>query len=67
MRGARRIGVLGVDNVLMSDDGIGPFILKILESRYEFPPNVVLHGLEPRASGLHPSSPIMTRLCCRMP
>jgi Ni,Fe-hydrogenase maturation factor len=23
----------------MSDDGIGPFILKILESRYEFPPN----------------------------
>jgi hypothetical protein len=35
MRGARRIGVLGVGNVLMSDAGIGPFVLKILE----FPPN----------------------------
>jgi hydrogenase maturation protease len=40
-----RIGVLGVGNVLMGDDGIGPFILKILESRYEFPSNVTLHDL----------------------
>jgi Ni,Fe-hydrogenase maturation factor len=39
MRGARRIGVPGVGNVLMSDDGIGPLVLKILESRYEFPSN----------------------------
>jgi hydrogenase maturation protease len=45
MTGARRIGVLSVGNVLMGDDGIGPFVLKILESRYEFPPNVVLHDL----------------------
>jgi hydrogenase maturation protease len=45
MSEARRIGVLGVGNVLMGDDGIGPFVLKILESRYEFPPNVVLHDL----------------------
>jgi hydrogenase maturation protease len=29
----------------MGDDGIGPFVLKILESRYEFPSNVVLHDL----------------------
>lgn len=42
---SRRIGVLSVGNVLMGDDGIGPFILKILESRYEFPPNVSLHDL----------------------
>ena len=40
-----RIGVLSVGNVLMGDDGIGPYILKILESRYEFPANVVLHDL----------------------
>jgi hydrogenase maturation protease len=40
-----RIGVLSVGNVLMADDGIGPFILKILESRYEFPPEVTLHDL----------------------
>jgi hydrogenase maturation protease len=40
-----RIGVLGVGNVLMGDDGIGPFIINILEARYEFPPNVVLHDI----------------------
>jgi hydrogenase maturation protease len=40
-----RIGVLGVGNVLMGDDGIGPFVIKILESRYEFPAKVVLHDL----------------------
>ena len=40
-----RIGVLGIGNVLMGDDGIGPFIVRILESRYEFPDNVVLHDL----------------------
>lgn len=40
-----RIGVLSVGNVLMGDDGIGPFILKVLESRYEFPESVVLHDL----------------------
>jgi hydrogenase maturation protease len=41
----KRIGVLSVGNVLMGDDGVGPYILKILESRYEFPPNVVLDDL----------------------
>jgi hydrogenase maturation protease len=40
-----RIGVLGVGNVLMGDDGIGPFIVKILEARYAFPSEVVLHDL----------------------
>jgi hydrogenase maturation protease len=40
-----RIGILGVGNVLMGDHGIAPFVIKILESRYEFPPNVVLHDL----------------------
>lgn len=45
MTGSRRIGVLSVGNVLMGDDGIGPFVLKILESRYEFPANVILHDL----------------------
>ena len=40
-----RIGILSVGNVLMGDDGIGPYVLQILESRYEFPPNVVVHDL----------------------
>jgi hydrogenase maturation protease len=41
----KRIGVLSVGNVLMGDDGIGPYILKILESRYEFPKQVILDDL----------------------
>ena len=45
MTASLRIGVLGVGNVLLGDNGIGPFVLKILESRYEFPPEVVLHDL----------------------
>jgi hydrogenase maturation protease len=45
MTDSRRIGILSVGNVLMGDDGIGPYILKILESCYEFPPNVVVHDL----------------------
>lgn len=40
-----RIGVLGIGNVLMGDDGIGPFVVKVLESRYEFPENVSLQDL----------------------
>ena len=39
-----RIDVLGVGDVLMGDDGIGPFIVKIPESMYEFT-EVVLHDL----------------------
>jgi hydrogenase maturation protease len=42
---SKRIGILSVGNVLMGDDGVGPFVLKILESRYEFPGNVVLDDL----------------------
>ncbi len=45
MTASLRIGVLGVGNILMGDDGIGPFVVRILEARYEFPPNVVLHDL----------------------
>ena len=45
MTASQRIGVLGVGNVLMGDDGIGPFVITILESRYEFPPNVVIQDI----------------------
>ncbi|HVM74859.1 MAG TPA: hydrogenase maturation protease [Candidatus Saccharimonadales bacterium] len=45
MTDSRRIGILSVGNVLMGDDGIGPYVLKILEARYEFPANVVAHDL----------------------
>jgi hydrogenase maturation protease len=41
----RRIGVLGIGNVLMGDDGVGPYAVKLLEARYEFPDNVELQDL----------------------
>ena len=50
MSALARIGVLSVGNVLMGDDGIGPFILKLLDSRYEFPPELALHDLAAQPS-----------------
>ena len=34
------IRVLGIGNVLMSDDGFGPFVVRVLEANYETPPGV---------------------------
>lgn len=34
--------VMGLGNVLMGDDGFGPFVVKVLESRYDFPGEVSL-------------------------
>lgn len=34
------IRVLGLGNVLMSDDGFGPFVVRVLEASYECPPDV---------------------------
>jgi hydrogenase maturation protease len=34
------IRVLGIGNVLMSDDGFGPFVVRVLEANYECPPGV---------------------------
>ena len=45
MSGIRRIGVLGIGNVLMGDDGVGPYAVKLLEARYEFPERVELQDL----------------------
>ncbi len=35
----------GVGNVLLGDDGIGPYVVRILESRYDFGGNVALADL----------------------
>src|SRR6266542_4976997 len=35
-----RIGVLGIGNVLMGDDALGPYVVKVLEARYELPADV---------------------------
>lgn len=34
------IRVLGLGNVLMSDDGFGPYVARVLEASYEFPAGV---------------------------
>src|SRR5262249_55718632 len=34
------IRVLGLGNVLMSDDGLGPFVVRVLEATYECPAGV---------------------------
>ena len=34
------IRVLGLGNVLMSDDGFGPYVARVLEAFYEFPADV---------------------------
>lgn len=37
-----RIVVLGIGNILMTDEGIGPHAIAALEARYVFPPEVEL-------------------------
>lgn len=39
---ARRVCLLGVGNVLMGDDALGPYVLEWLRARWEFPPQVAL-------------------------
>ncbi len=40
-----RIGVLGIGNVLMGDDAFGPYVVKLLDARYEVPPTVEVREL----------------------
>lgn len=35
-----RIGIVGLGSVLMGDDALGPYAVKLLEAAYEFPPEV---------------------------
>lgn len=46
----KKICVMGVGNVLMGDDALGPWVLKSLESAFRFPPEVAL--LDAGAAGL---------------
>ena len=36
MAADRRIGVLGLGNVLMGDDALGPYVIGLLSARYRF-------------------------------
>ena len=37
-----RIGIVGLGSILMGDDGVGPYCLKVLEGSFEFPEEVQL-------------------------
>jgi len=40
MTETKPIRILGVGNVLCTDDGLGPYAIKVLESQFEFPQGV---------------------------
>ena len=40
MDNSKPIRILGVGNVLCSDDGLGPYAIKLLEAQFEFPEGV---------------------------
>ncbi len=40
MTDVKPIRILGVGNVLCTDDGLGPYAIKVLEAQFEFPENV---------------------------
>ena len=37
-----KVGVIGIGNVLMGDDAVGPYIIKMLKARWEMPVRVAL-------------------------
>jgi hydrogenase maturation protease len=41
----KRVNIGGVGSVLLGDDGIGPFMVNVLDSLYQFPDNVSLQDL----------------------
>jgi hydrogenase maturation protease len=46
------LAVIGLGNVLLGDDGFGPFVIELLRRRYEFPPEVELLDLGTLGLGL---------------
>jgi hydrogenase maturation protease len=40
MEELKPVRVLGLGNVLMQDDGFGPYVVRVLDARYEFPQGV---------------------------
>jgi len=41
----RKVLIAGIGNVLLGDDGVGPFVIKLLEARYDFAEGVELADL----------------------
>ena len=52
MKAARRIGILGLGNILMGDDGVGPTVVCLLLAGFQFPEEVTLQELGTPGLGL---------------
>jgi hydrogenase maturation protease len=50
----RRIGVLGLGNILMGDDALGPYVISHLQARYRFEEGVTVEDLGTPGLDLHP-------------
>ena len=40
MKNASKVAIIGIGNILLGDDGVGPYVVRTLEASYEFDPNV---------------------------
>jgi hydrogenase maturation protease len=54
MADGRRIGILGLGNVLMGDDALGPYVIGLLQARYRFGEGVSVEDLGTPGLDLHP-------------
>jgi hydrogenase maturation protease len=36
----KNVAIIGIGNILLGDDGIGPYVVRVLDASYEFGPNV---------------------------
>jgi len=36
----KRVAIIGIGNILLGDDGVGPYVVRTLEASYEFGPSV---------------------------
>ncbi len=52
--GTAPVAVLGLGNVLMGDDALGPWVVAQLQAAYDFPPEVELLDLGTPGLDLHP-------------
>jgi hydrogenase maturation protease len=40
-----RVAIFGIGNILLGDDGVGPFVARYLQENFEFPDDVVIEDL----------------------
>ena len=36
----KNVAIIGIGNILLGDDGVGPYLVRVIEASYEFGPNV---------------------------